>query len=314
MRFLDKNNILIVFYFLLLIILIIWLNPNHMGSDQGRYMMFAENITHGFYTNSDQNYNLWSGPGYPLFLAIFKIWELPLIVFRLLNAVFLTFSLLMVNKILRAEKIKNYFQICLLFAIITLYFILDKISFILTEPFTYAIISAIVYLGYRFEYYKSIKIGYCLSFCLSLLVLTKIAFGYVIFVCSIVVFIFNRFKNYRNIFMHSLILLVPYLSYTYYISGKPLFFGNSGAMSLYTMTTLSKDFSGQWKNPKTLRTIDEHKHLMLKIDSSQSSNERYELYMQAALKNITNKPLKYLSNIRANFGRLFLGYPWDNSQ
>ena len=129
----NKNLIFIITFFVLTVTLILWLDPGlYLGGDQGRYLMFAENITNGYYTKSHIHYNLWNGPGYPLVLAIFKFFEPPLILYRLLNAVFLTFTVYFVSKFLYCEKIKFSFYWTVLFALITIYFNYSKISLILT--------------------------------------------------------------------------------------------------------------------------------------------------------------------------------------
>ena len=57
-------------------------------SDQARYIWYAENLAHGYFTRQD-DVNLWSGPGYPLVLAPFAALKIPWAWARLLNVGFL---------------------------------------------------------------------------------------------------------------------------------------------------------------------------------------------------------------------------------
>ena len=53
--------------------------------DETRYLGFADNLTHGFYSPRD-SVQLWSGPGYPLLLAPFRAIGFGPGALRLLNA------------------------------------------------------------------------------------------------------------------------------------------------------------------------------------------------------------------------------------
>jgi hypothetical protein len=53
--------------------------------DETRYLGFADNLTHGFYSPPDA-VQLWSGPGYPLLLAPFRAIGCGPGALRLLNA------------------------------------------------------------------------------------------------------------------------------------------------------------------------------------------------------------------------------------
>src|SRR2546425_8983498 len=60
-----------------------------LQGDEIRYVQFASNLTQGYY--ADPVYVLWSGPGYPLFLAPFMALGWSWLLVKLLNA-FLLFG------------------------------------------------------------------------------------------------------------------------------------------------------------------------------------------------------------------------------
>ena len=72
-------------FLLLYLIICIVFAPHENVGDEGRYLYFANNLLSGFYSPPYPEINLWNGPGYPLFLAPFIFFELPLIALRLLN-------------------------------------------------------------------------------------------------------------------------------------------------------------------------------------------------------------------------------------
>ena len=63
--------------------------------DAPRYLQFADNLLHGFYSDP-QNINLWNGPGYPLILVPFVALKQPLWVIATANAFFMYFSVVYV--------------------------------------------------------------------------------------------------------------------------------------------------------------------------------------------------------------------------
>ena len=92
----SKKNI----YFKLLPFLLFYLlicirfYTNEFEGDESRYVKFAENLLHGFYSPPFPDINLWNGPGYPIVLIPLVYLKLPFLYFRLLNSFFLYFSLI----------------------------------------------------------------------------------------------------------------------------------------------------------------------------------------------------------------------------
>ena len=81
--------------FLFLYILIcIFFSKNILIGDEIRYLQFVSNILHGNFGEKYAEINLSSGPGYPIFLALFISIKLPIILLRMLNAFLLYFALI----------------------------------------------------------------------------------------------------------------------------------------------------------------------------------------------------------------------------
>jgi len=66
--------------------------------DESRYLMFAENITRGYYSQPPPNISLWNGPGYPLLLVPFVLIN-SLKLAKIFNAIFLYFSVVFSIKV-----------------------------------------------------------------------------------------------------------------------------------------------------------------------------------------------------------------------
>ena len=75
---------------LLYIIFILVFSSNTLQGDEGRYINCAKNLTNGYYASSNTS-GLWNGPGYPLLLFPFILFNLPLLVAKIFNS-FLLFG------------------------------------------------------------------------------------------------------------------------------------------------------------------------------------------------------------------------------
>ena len=84
----TKNPFLLFLPFLILYITLVFIFPTSgAAGDENRYLMFANNLIHGFYSPSALNIDLGNSPGYPIILMPFIALHFPLICIALLNAV-----------------------------------------------------------------------------------------------------------------------------------------------------------------------------------------------------------------------------------
>ncbi len=300
---------LLPFLFLYLFICVAF--PKNLdGTDQRRYLLFAQNILQGFYS-PPQEMNLWNGPGYPLILSVFLFFKVPVSALSAFNAILLYISLIIAYKTfcLYVSK-KKAFMLTLLLG---LYFpMFEEMRQILTETLAWFLVSAICYLFAKSkkEPTYSWKLILLCSFSIAFLAMTKVIFGYVVIVMlliSVLMWLFPIFRNVAKkstvIFTVAFIFCLPWLCYTYSITKRVFYWTNSGSMSLYTMSTPYENESGQWygedlllKNPNHALFIDSITNLspLLKDDA----------YKTAAIKNIKNHPKKYAYNFISNVGRL----------
>jgi hypothetical protein len=298
-----------------------------MEGDESGYLNFAENLLHGFYSPPAPGINLWWGPGYPLLLVPFAALHLPLICITLMNTVFQYLSIVFLFK---ATLYFVEFRKALLFSLFWA-FCFSSYRFmasILTEPLTIFLISFLVLSLTRAFKDQINKYVFLAGFTLGYIALTKVIFGYVILfllIWNIIMLIKNRKENaYKKM---ALILLIafttvmPYLLYTYNLTGRFYYWGNSGGMSLYWMSNPCENEYGNWINEK-LNPVKMDADIgcistLLKMNHQKDINEvlkyrgveKDDAYKRIAIQNIKNYPVKYCKNVLANISCLLFDFP-----
>ena len=257
------------------ILLVLKLHSDKMEGDESRYIMYAQNLLQGFYSPKNFVF-LWNGPGYPLFLVPFLYFKFPLITIPLANALMQYMSIVFLFKSIKAyTNTKVALTASLAWGLYYLGY--QEIPSILTEPFTSFLMSSLL-LTITSYYTKGNKnYLYISGVVIGLIVLTKFIFGYILLIMIIfwaAVFLFFRIKNIAKPKIKSLLIalgiafaiVTPYLAYTYNLTGRVFYWGNSGGMNLYWMSTPYENefgdwfpetlFNGQWRNQRISRNRD----------------------------------------------------------
>jgi hypothetical protein len=299
--------------------------------DEPRYIGFAANLLHGFFSSPAPDINLWSGPGYSISLMPFTALGLPVIYLALLNALFYYLSVVFLYKALRC-LVKE--RLAMLFAIVWAFYhnLYQFLPAIYTEIFTVFLVSALLYSLALF--YTRQKNGYLVlsGFSLGFLALTKIIVGYVIVICLIVCVVLMLLKHIKGYYLKSVYMLllallttIPYLAYTYNLTGKVFYWGNSGGMSLYWMSSPYELEYGDWKVPSLSNSVQPMPFESAEGDSLLQANhskeiafimahkgvEQDDLFKQAAVRNIKAAPKKFIRNYFYNISRMFFDFPYS---
>jgi 4-amino-4-deoxy-L-arabinose transferase-like glycosyltransferase len=330
-QWLPSSPFIIFLPFLFLYLLIVVRLPtNGMVGDETRYMMYAQNLLHGFYSPKGE-VELWNGPGYPLFLMPFIVLKLPLICITLFNAVFQYLSIVFLYKIIVGYTNKShalFFSLCW-----ACYYIpFQELPNILTEPMTTFFMVLVMFLVQKYVHQsKSIYWGVLAGIFLGWLLLTKVIFVYVVLILlagSIVYLIYVRLKKAPTVPVQkvtmvvsiAVLCLMPYWIYTYSLTHRIFYVGNSGGMSLYWMSTPYDNEFGDWNNENCSANCIQAdfcnadliaKNHRSELDSIKrlSGIARDDMYKAIAIKNIQAHPLKYVRNCISNFSRLLFGIP-----
>ena len=98
----------------------------------------------------------------------------------------------------------------------------------------------------------------------------KVFFGYVL-LSGLLLYLFlykwqkkSDFKKTFLVFLFSLIFCLPYLSYTYFLTGKIFYWGNSGGIGLYAMSSPYEDELGGLKI-RNLKESKNHQEFLKKL-------------------------------------------------
>ncbi len=290
--------------------------PVRVG-DEGRYIHYAENLLDGHYTDAE-NPNLWNGPGYPAILAALKAIGLPWHSARYLNAFLLFGAALFFYYTLALCSTKiNTVAATYVLGLYPPFF--KDLHLILPEAATIFIVSGFSYFVIRT--YRERKAGHAAAAAafLAYLMLTKIFFAYAVPVWAVSCLVLKRVRSGRcraapaAIAVAALMLCTPYLWYTYTLTGKPYYWGNSGGLSLYWMSTPHSGEFGEW-HPPDLRhapaLIVNHSDFFATL-SDLSHVEQDERLKKRAVANIRENPQKFAINWVANLGRLLFSYPFS---
>jgi len=302
-------------------IIVITSSTNTFEGDEGGYVEFARRLSQGYYSPRN-DVKLWWGPGYPIVLLPFVLLSLPWMAAKFLNAFFLYAAILYFYKTLKLYIPKKFALVfTYLFGLYPPF--MKEVHLLYTESFIFLLIC-----GYTYHFcslYKSpIKPWFHLliaSVHLGFLALTKVFFGYVILV-SVLLFLFlyawqqkDILKKTLYVYLIALICCFPYLLYTYSLTNKIFYWGTSGGILLYWMSTPYKNEWGSWFSPENVQELPElvrHREFFNEI-TGLSEVEMDNAFKRRAIYNITHYPTEYLINWLANIGRLLFSYPFSYS-
>jgi len=305
---------------LLYLMIVLATSDNELRGDEPRYLWFANNLARGYYSPADDA-SLWNGPGYPLVLLPFVLLKLPLILAKILNAFFLFGAVLCFHRAIRlyaAERQATVFAY--LFGVYPP--LVRQSNALLTESLGLFLVSGFMLFFCRLHRSDSrSRVSLLLaSGFLAYLALTKIFFGYVLaamLLWSLVFGFFRRtpaLKKTRGVFALALAFCVPYLAYTYSLTGRLFCWGDSGGMSLYWLSSPHANELGDWYSDRDVRMIPElaenHGAFFEEI-SKLNHLERDDAFKKRALENFARHPRKIAENWSANVGRLLFSYPFS---
>lgn len=314
--------------------LVIIFSKDELIIDEPSYLGYVSNLLHGFYSPPPPDIDLWHAPGYPLLITPLVAAGAPLLLIRLLNALFLYLSIVIFYRLmvkLVSPKLALYAAVILGF-----YWLAWKgLPIIMTEPLVFFLITSIAYTAYSaFNEQRLINRNVLLlSFLLGYLSITRFLFGYVLLagiVICLIAWIIRRRPDYNKatlVFILAFIVTLPWLLYTWSLTGRVLYWGNAGGTTIYWMSNPADGEWGEWFNAnlEPNESIDGNMpdaKQRLEANHRAETNEllkqvgvaRDDLYKKIAWENIKNHPGKYAKNWMANVGRLLFNYPYSYRQ
>ena len=301
--------------------------------DEIRYADFAWNILHGHYSPPAPHINLWNGPGYPLVIVPFMALKIHSLTITLMNALFQYLAVVFLYK---ALKLVSSYKTAVFFSLALAIYpdALSMLPIMYTEAFTVLLVSSFVYTIAL--YYARRKANYLVlaGTILGYLTLTKIIFGYVLIIGLVICLVAQILKKNKAYYLSSVkvlliafIVTTPYLAYTYHITGKLFYWGDSGGMSLYWMSTPYNNEYGDWKlpdltnkqypmlfkSPEGAAMLKKNHSPEIKSILKHNEMEQDALFKQAAISNIEHHPFKFAKNYYYNFSRMLFNFPYSYS-
>lgn len=296
-----------------------------LRGDEGRYVMFARNITRGHYSPRD-TVNLWHGPGYPIVLAPFVGFGVPLLVPKLLNAVFLFLAVLCFARTVRLHAGEGA-TLCAAYLFGLYWPFLRTAPLLYSEPLSVLLACGFIYHVCRLDGGEGVGFwphGVVAGLFAGYLALTKVIFGYVLAVCLAsfcLAYLIRRSRSARRAAAAmglGLALCLPYLAYTYSLTGRPFYWSNAGGAQLYWMSSPHPGEYGDWKAANTLaglrragpQVYGRHMQFWRTLEGLGPA-ERDLALRRRALRNIRQHPAKFAYNWLCNIGRLVFSYPYS---
>jgi hypothetical protein len=296
--------------------------------DEWRYVYYARNLVHGFFSPHDRVF-LWNGPGYPLFLAPFAGLDW-LDGARYLNVCWHAATLAYAWWMLRSALPPRLALLGI--TPLALYVPLNEyVPLLYTETLSVFLLTA--WAAHSTTPRASRMHSLAAAAWLAALCLTKVVFGYVTAVflaLAAAIGLWRRSSAWRRHAKQAsvaLALCLPYLAYTYALTGRLFYWSSAGPNSLYWLSTPYDDEWGDWHSEALVRSDPElrahHAALFERagglVDDPELSEEEVlfnlstpeaaDLFGKEALQNIRARPFHFARNWTANLSRLLTDRP-----
>lgn len=336
-------------FLLVYIAYVLFVQEAILWGDEIRHYDEAVRFISGFFVDPNGPVEIRNGPGYPLWVSLCLILHIPLVVLKLLNAVLIYLSIVLLFKSLRYYvSFKLTLLICIFWGCyfnnleFMPYLYAENAAIFLSTLLLYFFVRALHNNGVwknKYVYFAGIIFGY--------LALTKVIFGYVI-LCLLagfaVLLLFNRkaenFKKYFTICLLAMVSVTPYLMLTYSHTGKLFYWATSGGNNLYWMSTPYSGEYGSWF-PATMFQLDSTHNMqgdsVREVDVGERNTEyipgtvdmirknheadfrniyqhsgvkRDEAFIEYFWTNVKAHPKKFLYNCFCNAGRILFNIPF----
>jgi 4-amino-4-deoxy-L-arabinose transferase-like glycosyltransferase len=288
-------------------------------SDEGVFLGYADRLTDGDYAlegGLDVEL-LWFGPGLPLLLAPFVALGVPVELLRVLGPLLLVLALVAFHRLLRdyVGPVPALLGTACLGLYLPLYRLLPRLY---TEPLAILLLVTGILVGAR-GVRQGDRLALALSgLCFGGLALTRVEYGTVLAIALVISLAALLLPSWRAtarrgaaIFAVALAVCVPWLAYTYDVSGEAFYWGNSGGLSLYWIAPGAPEDLGEphpvfevFENPD----LAHHRPFFRSIEDL-GPVDHDEALREEALDRIGDDPVEYGVKLAANFSRLWFRAP-----
>ncbi len=302
--------------------------PGRPSGDEVPIIGAAHRLLQGHYAvlgTMDSTKFLWHGPGLPALIAPLVALGIPLDALRLTSPLLMFAAALMFYRLLslRLSRRGALIGAYAMGLYAPAYYMLGTVA---KEPL--ALLCLIAALDGTARFMNSGRRRYAVLAGLSLaaLAMTRLEYGWVIpgaLICGIVWWCGARLRRgpgrtvmarrWTAICAVGMLACLPWLAYTYAITHHVFYWGNSGGISLYWMSSPSPGQLGEWHASHTVYTdptLAAYRPFFHYVSSLGPLQADLKL-QHVALVQALGHPAKYLLNLVANVGRMFVGFPFS---
>jgi 4-amino-4-deoxy-L-arabinose transferase-like glycosyltransferase len=288
--------------------------------DEPRYLDCARELSKG-HLASENNTDFINGPGYPVVLWPFVAAKVSLIWPRILNALFIAVSGVLLHRTVRHYAGMRWATAAALMVVLHPN-LLRLGPYLMTEPLTLFCVCAFIWaftsaLRAPCHSWRWIAAA---SFAFAYLIMTRVIFGHVVLVMLIgALGAMLFFKSIRTALARTALisaltfaLCIPYLAYTKANTGQNLCWSTNGGELLYWMTSHNPGENGHWFSYDDATTLPElapnHKEFIVRVNKL-TVPEREAEFAKAAREHFQSSPAAVARNWVCNVSRLFFGFP-----
>lgn len=299
---------------------------DNLYDDEGAYIGLAKLLASGhLLTGRDTMVgggnappNLWFGPGLPFVLAALVKLHAPLDGLRLVGPVALFAALLTFYALLRLFVPVRAALLGAAGFIAYLPFY-TVIAFVHAEPLAVLFVTLLLYATVRYDREgrgRWLLLG-AASF--AALAITRVAYGWVLtvlLVAAAIAYLIRREERRRRLVLVpalAFVLCIPWLAYTYSVTHHPFYWGSSGAMSLYWMSSPSRQDVGDWHGAADVfrdPNLAPHRPYFRSLIGLDLNAQNHSLEHHA-LDNVRRHPFKFAQNIADNISRMWFNVPYS---
>ena len=289
-------------------------------ADEPRYLEGAANLIQGYFVSPDDP-EIINGPGYPLLLAPLVALGFSLTAMRLVSVLLMAFATWFTYRAVLPYAGPTWaFGVASVLVIHPI--LINTVPYVMSEGLAIFCLAGFGWAITSFLRQERIGILPLLACVLALgwLVLTRVLFGYVIVVMLAVILTgaLIRRRMTKPWFKASLVLTlsfgfcVPYLAYTYQLTGQAFKWSTNGGELLYWATNTHPQELGDWfprSEVKAMPELARNHGEFLENMAALPALEREAAFRKRAMENIRENPASVLRNWVANVNRLVFGFP-----
>jgi 4-amino-4-deoxy-L-arabinose transferase-like glycosyltransferase len=286
--------------------------------DEYSYLFHARNLTHGFYAdthNADAYLWLWHGPGLPGLLAPLVALHVPVEAIRVFTGIVLIFASIVVFHKLVRRYVGHRTALWVTYGLALYIPFLTTVGTVHVEPLATLCFTLAVYLMVR-SFHGGRHDHLWAGVALAILALSRVEYGWVLPVALLLsggwmLAARGSLPARRSAVATglALVLCTPWLAYTYSLTSRPFYWGNSGGLSLYWM---SQPTLGEWHNGRDVfkePQLAAYRPLFTNLQRLKPLDQDARL-QHLAFQSIKEHPTRYLSNVVNNIGRLVFDSPY----